>query len=1030
MNLELWNELLFNRVIEDAEPSRGLYLYADKGVVASGSGLEEDAALKDFSEAFLGVSAGSVKPFENHLRKALAWKRQGGLATPPFVAALAMTVLAVTEDPVGSSDSVYRTQNQLLGLPALAEAPAGYRDHVPALWQMWNAWLAGPGARYGRTTATPMGSFTYQGWARSQGLIRYRDRELVEEFFDSIRANTATQDTDRVTSQFLEWLVYRGEAGQRLLLRVNDPAARDILKDVIRDEFSAWDGTRKRVRAGSSTAHALLLFDAVDQRLLLALPVDEGLRGRRLTIGNGQSTVPDDFDEYVRVEPGLSSEDLLMKGAAPSLGPDLRARVTPAQAYVLREEPSLRGWLQVKGASSAHTYRLLIADRALPRVTEALHVAGLDSNAVASPFADWSWIKDVPATEGSEALNALGLGSLAILHERQVALTGGLRVAPLTYLAGGEPDLHVPTDATASLGALQWSGGGAGRIVSLRAESLLPGRHVISRSDGPDLQFKIVTHIREAMTSGTVAWRLASETNPSITSSPTAGKALSGAHMEGAAGVHPLTLMFRPNHEALVLTTEGTVIEVRRDTDSWVLGLGIDPHTVDVLRAARGTPDRARFFLIRNPRKGGISALSIPDEARLPPGHGAQRLRPDLGAHLIGAWSWVGEPDDKGRSLTLNRLLTSSDSKSPSNPIPTNWPSDSAPVAARKDIVPGHIPGNPYDEILAWISERESGKVSLETFGRTWDWLCAANQLAPLAGRSHRAADRLSRLGHIEIDWGRRSISAAQACLISLPTASGLKLLTGARTSRLLERLEDEDDPAPDVSEATQWLTVHVRSQLDPVGLPAGPSTVYVESDPAHATVVEAALGTLGVRVVGNTAATLLAELPDLDEHLARGLTWEISPSNEFETRSPYVGARPWRPGLDEAWPGLYKYLLAKGDVFGWRDRPSVPATKVDLHTGIWLDERRLGRTGHLLHHPATRQLLVNKSVRLPLLIERALILTTGLSPVPVRLKRWQGSTDETRVAYSNVDAHMATRVAVLLGQELSDCTDTIEATE
>ncbi|QCW51020.2 hypothetical protein FE634_12520 [Nocardioides dongxiaopingii] len=197
MDLEQWAAALHDSLATRGGPGRLLYLYVDRADLAVVSGLADpDLALDDLCGAFRAEQ--TVEPFARQARAAEQWRRSGWVGPCPFLPALAMTVLAVTEEPLGSSHGVYRRLNDLLGLEPDAKEPPGYSSHVPQMWQIWNEWLTTEGAHYGRPSARSYPPYVYQGWARSQGIIRHRERLLIEDFVAGV-PHARGRDTDRAT---------------------------------------------------------------------------------------------------------------------------------------------------------------------------------------------------------------------------------------------------------------------------------------------------------------------------------------------------------------------------------------------------------------------------------------------------------------------------------------------------------------------------------------------------------------------------------------------------------------------------------------------------------------------------------------------------------------------------------------------------------------------------------------------------------------------------------------------------------------
>ena len=121
----------------------------------------------------------------------------------------------------------------------------------------------------------------------------------------------------------------------------------------------------------------------------------------------------------------------------------------------------------------------------------------------------------------------------------------------------------------------------------------------------------------------------------------------------------------------------------------------------------------------------------------------------------------------------------------------------------------------PYDTLLNWLSERESG---------SWDDFKAAHSW--LFGLSEETSRRkpswtvylLSTLGHLEMDWIAGRWSATQPCLVNLPSAGATAVLAGSRPTSLVQRLivETGDDATLDL----------VVTEFEP---PEGPTVIYIQ---------------------------------------------------------------------------------------------------------------------------------------------------------------------------------------------------------
>jgi hypothetical protein len=1029
VDLQDWNASLFNELVKAGRREERLYLYVDRNVLAGVSGHDDgQQAVEDFCAAFRQTSG--VEPFAQSATAATAWRATGWIGEPPIVAALAMTVLAVTEDPIGSTNGVYRRQNQLLGLPEEAQEPDGYGSHVPILWKVWNQWLEGVGSCYGKPSARTHEHWTRQGWARSQALVRYRDRILLEDFFSGIRLTSEdTRRTELIADQFLAWLAYRGQAAADLLERLQGDAPRPVLIDVVADEMARWDGSGRK-RTNGRGVQGLLFYDEWADIFSVVIEVDDRLVGIAVDAG-GEVFTPSEFDPYIRVSTEAPSAELLSAGTEWQLQPDLRMRLTPEPVYVMRDEPQLGGRIQVRAGATATTYSVLVRDDRAELVLSTLHESGARPTRRPCSTPGWGWLENVTGVTDGNSLRTLGLGSLAPRSATILTLEGGLALGHSDYLVGGEPDLVIPAGVTVTIDGLASNPEGKTQVIRLADACPSPGQHTIIAGGGTEIRYRSLPFVRDRSEASNLAWELPDPgtkhvvlTRHGFTSTaPT----LSGAVIQGVPQSPDPVMRTVPGWDHLVVTETGEVLQVWPETERWLQRIDLEPNTVDVLRATRTLPSRAAFFLTLNPRTGAIRAISVPAESNSPPGKVPTLRRPDLLVSLLSPWRWVGPPaDDRRRDILSNALQPGHQAGPPQKE--SRRPDVGARPTRRIDISTRPLADNPYDEILEWLSERETGRASIKQFAEAWKWACSRPGLARLADDWRLAAHHLVLLGHIECDYERQQVGVAAAGLVSLPAANGLSLLTGSRPRRLLERLEDEGDELGAVANASLSWEVHTRTQLDANGLPGGPTSVFLEWDRAAASMVTAGLDALGVQVCDSTAVHLLGRLPSLDESLSDSLPLSMPPSRSFLFRHNPAYQDPKWIERDRDWSsGLYRYKLARGDQFVWLSRHDQKLWPVDRQDGFWLDERDHGRTGHLKHHSVRRVLFVPRHATLPALIARSLVLRTGLLPTLVQPQPMDGMRAGEHFAYANVDEATADFAAVLLGQTVVSVNGSLE---
>lgn len=1013
MRLSEWNEALFSDLRDRARPERRLYLYVDRETLADVSALSEAEALKDFCAAFR--AARGRRPFSAGAEAADRWASRGFDGAPPFVADLAMTVLAVTEEPVGAQHGVYRTQNSLLGLPPEAHAPPGYGDDVPAMWETWNRWLRGPGRAFGLPSARTFRTWaTLQGWSRSQGLVRHRDRLTIEQFVEERSPGLRRLDVD----DLLVWMRYRGAACADFLARVeHDEAALEVVQDVLDDEAARWSRDGARERKGRAM-RGLLLYDDWSHVIQGAVHVDPALIGQTVSVGDGETVTVDEHTPTLRVDIAGVPSAWLQTGLQHALTPTRAVTFGGGSVFVFHDEPDLEGRLQSARPAHYVAHHILVHDSRRADVEAAL-VAGGCLTAARPAFKGWAWLDDVLLPRESPLLLALGLSAAMPPAADVAAFAGGMRLGrPHHYLCGHEPDAVFPTATTrvtvdgdvASLTQL------SPPVLRLAELGLDPGEHVVEQA-GSRLTLRTFAFIRQYAETesvlrpgrrvGASAW-VFTDAHQGGSDSP----GLAGASVCGVDVREPL-LLRRPGAEYLVLGEYGSVSQVQPFKPRWLDRHTLDPEGLDV-EALASHIDGAVITLARHPHTGGVVAVRCDGTPRA---EGTIKLvpRPDLVAELLISrphWKWVGEPSDSLAKQVLARALRRNDS------APKRRRSEPPHHAvARAGLIEG-VRENPFDEILMWLSERERPSATREDFMAAWTWICDKLGRHDVAGDWRRALQTLADLGHVEQDFAQGRVFAAPAVAVALPEANGLYLLAGARPSRLVERLDDPDEADPLVADGVAQTSLEMRTAVDNHGRPVAPAAIYIAMEPRRADLVRTAYERLGVRLHGCTARWLVDTMPSLVRAVQAGQRFSHPPGSDAHLYANVQGAWRWTRVLDVDRPGMFRFRQGHRSVFGWRPQAGADLYEVEPAAGRWLTRRALERMP-LVHEHFADRLLVAEDLPLPAVLRRALVLRSGLPGYEVRCHFSDIRGDMRMRAYENVNATVASQVARILGAGL-----------
>lgn len=1030
MDVAAWNDRLLDVVLAHGDADRPLYFYVDRLTLAEAGGTDEETALADFCAAFRGSMA-RRRPFGRARSAAWAWLVGGMHGRPPFAAALAMTVLAVTESPLGNINAVYPRQNDLLGLDPVARAPEGYRDDVPYLWETWNAWLRGAGSWAGLPTAHRDDHWAvHQSWARSQALVRHTDRTLIGEWF----AQRGIQPGDSLPGpvlldQFRQWLAYAGQRGTRLRALVGDAHTQSVLISVLEGELRAWDGV---VRAGSGRRHVLgqVVLNRWDEDLLVAVTVTSEMVGASVVVFGERQTITADLGMAL-LDVDLEPRALLEETQYLPLMSHLGVMVGGRGAYLLHEDPDVAGLLEQRTLQLGASYSLLVPDADHDMIRARWLAAGAQVGATEGTFVPgWMLIRGVSlAHDPSEPLP--GLPALRVRQPVRLELDGGLRVGPRTYLCDHPPVLLVPPSETARSLVVDGRQGLPLEPQETHADIgelvLDPGTHTIE-CDGRRTSISLVPFVRAVADGG-----LAVEFPYVHAEAATATLTLSGAVLRPGTGEHlPVVVRLSDREEAVLLTADGACRRLPRPTAGWIRDLGLREDYLDVRDAACGVNLSDAFLMVRRSARTADPPTVLPLPDRLPDSGAPDRQLPEepdvlgqLASRLLDLCAALPSRDGELFRRTIARGIEKGRRRRSHVGSGVVTPDRRPPSSStdRRANVSDDPPDSPYDDALSWLSEQETTSVSLDDFTQTWQWLATRSSRPQLAGQVELARYRLAILGHVETDLPHRRLAVAAPAVVRLRGAAGFAVLCGARPPRLLERLLDpaaDDDPLVQTA-GLHWF-VSCRRQ-GPRGDEQAPLAVYLEWDSRNEEQVVRGLAALGLQVESYVGDRLLADVPPLRRWKDLAPVQTVSPSRTmYQWTGGSPDSRGWVRCSEDSAPGLYRYRVIGPPVFAWRNEAGAPLRLVDYREGAYLHLTSAVGGPHtrervLAHYPLGRDLAVSRAYPLPPLVSRGLTLLSGQVPHALEpgvvggLLHHKGA-----LVYRNVDVHALHRLERILG--------------
>lgn len=1049
MRSDEWNERLFAELVV-AVGSEGdpLYLYVDDDVLAKCTDgvMEPQEALEDFRQSF--NTTDTADRLKRAARQAREWRAGGYVGTPPYIDALAMTVLAATLSPIGASSSnVYGRQRWLFGMADTgAGIPPGYEDWVPVLWRAWNSWLANEGARFGTSTASAEPPMTNQGWARSQSFIRTRDKHDVYEFFESSAAPLQEMSAEQLLEGLTQRLRKHSQRNPKLLARSVDLGYRDEFLAYLPRSLSFWN--KESVRATRSQAlGAKLLWDknSFEFDLVVELRSVSGIVGEEVQLVDSSTFTIAAEEKYLYVFGNVTDPILWFSDAlvAWPLNSRLTVSWTPRRAYLMEFE-ALRGWVETTDFSANGQYRILCEDELLLQL-EALGVTGRSHT---SPIEDWSWI-DSPGIPSDNLDLVIALLEIST-EARQPRLTGLMDGLPLgsgnIFLESGEPDVVVTTGIPTSIRV-----DGVERLLDLPSYvdgqgferypiSLLaldPGTHQVEIVvEGQNHAHSLRIEAPRGVTGrwlGEEAYLRLAEREPS-------GEPVGWALV--ARTTTSQSLLFRRGAAAFAVLNDGTTYEIGLDASlpAWVTRLGLtkagDLDSLLEIQEVRPSAEAQKFTLLyRSGRSSQWRAIDVSLDS-VSEDYPATRVRrlsnstPELVDFIVSDKvdsTCSSVPLPKLRQAVMNSLASSPPPRSPRNALRGDY----LPVRPRNDIELDPTTSNPFEDFLEWMSELSDGYCSLPKAQRVFEWLWVKS--FPGTDVPHFTLvvlQRLQDLGHVHVEKRRRRIWVAPTVLSNVPNGCSLRALAGSRPIEFLDRLRMGDDEAADgpSSDLLQNLTFHRVRQSDASGRPMAPDNVLIQVAVNVGCALDAPAASqyeeLAIWTEPNLSSRLIGTIPTMAQRVDGRNQLDVPPRARFYVWQPslnYLLGGTWRVLDTFPPPNLQFVRISVGfsHHYGWWSE-ATGLSDVGWTYGRWLHESHHRDSQLVLFQSKNRQLMVPDALPLPSEVSKALAARTGFLPRLTAGAVAPPHRRAPRVVYrlfENVSQPFAERVVAVLGQ-------------
>ncbi len=963
---DAWNRALFDWYFGSHMAGRPVYLSFDEAAalaIAEANGWDSSDPVGDLSTC-LRPTLDRAQPFSYWMWAAEKWKANGSTAPPPYLHVLALTVLPATiRKLAGSTGGYYPPLFRVLGIEDRPERRENYQENVPRLWVALAKWLEANGGRHGLPTARAgTHAFAYLGWSRSQALIRSADRVAFIDFFEQVRYRPGDDPPRQLLLARFERWATRVSVSSRIRDALSDQERRSALSDVLAHDLATWVG-ESRDEDFRQILRLVPRLNASRRSLTTALLCPRGFRG--LVEGDEVVAMPGDdrslFQRHITLEPSTRRETLTVAGQ--------RLQFRHRLVHVFEEDQILGGYTAVDRVTAGRSAWFAVA----ASVRDALaYLTARGGTATEWPsLPGWTIVRDVrlDASEADQAPSSL-VDVMPPLGLR-ASLEGGLHLGDRHYLTGAAPDLVIPASPVAI--TVRLNGQSISQVaidqpasIGLAPLAESPGDYVLDVGD-QRLRFAVEPPGR-AEHADQVLHHVLLRDPPTLLGLDSLDRVLAGeVGLSGAAiGDEDSNPADEPSWSPptdgwLAISPTGAATYLPPAPD-WMtrIGQGACHLARSDLEATVGHPVAWVVRIMRTKAHVRfVNGLSGVEERVEPvPMLGARAML--VPADQVSAWqehiACHGPPSDR-------------------EPLPSLPPWDALP--------PERTGSLQFDRALHWCSERTEGTVA--DFVDAYRWLHRGAD-APAA---YLALRTLSRLGDLEVDWHNRRWSTTPTRIVVPQGAGGLAFMVGRRPASLIDELKGLIDRLD--------LEIVVTTATHPTD---GPTIPLVRAG-SRAELLELALAA-GIPCVIDAATRLAALLPTLDCMVRTGRI-----PTGFERRKILVTAAGYttKPAYDDQWHGSYEHDSYGPTIYSFRDDAHDDRTYLlDRSTALWHELRRQ----HLCpidYHATQRTLHVPRSLGLPLLHERALILATGFLPSLTRV----GGVPH--LTYQNIPPHLAARV-------------------
>jgi hypothetical protein len=480
-----WNDAIAGLLLDGAFAGAPVYLHLEPDLLqrvaeAAGHASDDDprTSLAEAVRRTLALDRAD-DPFLWHIAMAERWEEDGRPGPPPFLALLAVLVLAA-EDMV--ADAKHASHNYYARLIALLDVDEALekriRRHFPDTVEFWGAlndWLEEWEGERGLPTAQVLDRRIYISYPLSQALVREVDRRRMHDAFAEYGLVPGRRIAPAEMRHYLDDWLGHGAASTRLgrLWAAGD--SRERLVAIACGELAAWTGRESEARQVAPSSQQRLAWAAeledgplpilnlyltaradaerVNGRYDIVPPSDTPARQALSACAEEIEFIPLPGCELASIEPwskiGVAS---LLAGAlrlARREHPRTELILSPDPLIVLSHDPR-DGWYREVGRAQLLERCMVLAhaDRA-PKVRRHLEMFArpgfrqLEPGTIEGLPVGWTLFLDVVIALPASEEDHEKVRALCPAPANSMSLNGGLQMGPNTWHVDAPPEVAV-----------------------------------------------------------------------------------------------------------------------------------------------------------------------------------------------------------------------------------------------------------------------------------------------------------------------------------------------------------------------------------------------------------------------------------------------------------------------------------------------------------------------------------------------------------------------------------------------------------